>query len=63
MRVNSACQVKAFTLGIHNPIDGSLLFNFTVDYMTVDKGKTTFVATGNKNPANGYQFLWVGAKQ
>ncbi len=57
------CSVKAFPMKIF--ANGVQLFTFTVDFLSLDKGKTTFTATGNKDAASTgmAQFIWQGVKQ
>lgn len=57
------CSVKAFPMKVF--VGGVEAFTFTVDFMALDKGKTTFTATGNKDAATTgmAQFIWQGVKQ
>jgi hypothetical protein len=57
------CTVKAFPMNVF--ANGVQIFAFSVDHMALDKGKTTFTATGNKDSANTglAQFIWQGVKQ
>lgn len=52
------CNVKAFPMKVFS--NGAKLFDFTVDFMALDKGKTNFTATGNKDSATTgmAQFIW-----
>ena len=57
------CSVKAFPMKVF--VGGVEAFTFTVDFMALDKGKTNFTATGNKDAATTgmAQFIWQGVKQ
>jgi ribosomal protein S13 len=57
------CSIKAFPMKVF--VNGVESFTFTVDFMAMDKGKTTFTATGNKDVATTglAQFIWQGVKQ
>jgi len=57
------CSVKPFPMKVF--VNGVQAFAFTVDFMSLDKGKTTFSATGNKgSESTGMaQFIWQGVKQ
>lgn len=63
MVVGKTCQVKAFPMKGYAP-NGLELYTFTVDYMSIDRGKNSFHATGNKGSAETglAQFIWVGNK-
>ncbi len=58
-----SCTVRAFSMKVHAA--GQPDLTFTVDSMALDRGKTTFTATGNKNSATTgmAQFIWQGVKQ
>lgn len=58
-----SCSVRAFPMKVF--ANGALIFTFSVDFMALDSGKTTFTATGNKNAATTglAQFIWQGVKQ
>ena len=57
------CSVRAFPMKVF--ANGVQIFDFTVDFLSLDKGKTTFTATGNKDAASTgvAQFIWQGVKQ
>ena len=59
----TTCNVMPFPMKVF--ANGVQIFTFTVDYMTLDKNKTTFTATGNKGAAvTGMpQFIWQGVKR
>ncbi|MCC6707866.1 MAG: hypothetical protein IT492_09910 [Gammaproteobacteria bacterium] len=61
--VGKTCTVKAFPMKVF--VTGQPTTTFTVDSMALDKGKSTFTATGNKDSAiTGLaQFIWQGVKQ
>lgn len=63
MVVGKTCQVKAFPMKGFAP-NGLELYTFTVDYMSIDRSKNNFHATGNKGSAETAlaQFIWVGNK-
>ena len=63
MVIGKTCQVKAFSMKAFAP-NGLELYTFTVDYLSVDRSKGNFHATGNKGSATTGQpqFIWVGNK-
>lgn len=63
LTVGATCQVKAFDMKVFAP-NGLALYTFTVDYLSIDRSKNSFHATGNKGSAVTAlaQFIWVGNK-
>ncbi len=61
--LGKTCTVRAFPMKVF--VTGQPTTTFTVDSMALDKGKSTFTATGNKDSAiTGLaQFIWQGVKQ
>ena len=57
------CSIRAFPMKVF--VNGVESFTFTVDFMAMDKAKSTFTATGNKDAATTglAQFIWQGVKQ
>ena len=58
-------QVLCTQLAMKVFANGVQFATFTVDFLTLDKNKTSFTATGNKGAATTgmAQFIWQGVKR